>query len=187
MQRFFLDFNSLDQFTFSLRSLGESLSCPHCHKSNQLRSHGRVYKQRSMTQRIIVGKRVFCSNRYQHQGCGRTVQLYVAQAIPGLRYSTSEAYAFVSALLKGTRLEEAYLKATNQSDPRQAWRWLKKLEHNLSSFRCQLTRAVLEKNRWKLRLSRRLRLLLSTFQALFAALPHCPCQQFQWQQQHPFL
>lgn len=186
MQRFFLDFHSLDQFTFSLRALGDQVSCPHCHQSSQLISHGRVYKQRSMTRRVIVGKRVFCSNRHQHQGCGRTVQLYVAQAIPGLRYSTSEVYAFISKLLEGASLEEAYLKATQQTDPRHAWRWLKRLEHNLSAFRCCLTPGALDKARWSLRPSLRFRLLLSTLQALFARLLPRPCA-FQWQQQQAFL
>ncbi len=57
-----------------------------------------------------------------------------------LTYSTSQELGKQS-------LEEAYLKAIQQSDPRHAWHWLKKLEHNLGSFRCQLTRAVLTKSR----------------------------------------
>lgn len=186
MQRFFPDFDSLDRFTLSLRALADQVSCPHCSNTRQMVSHGRVYKQRSMSRRVLVGKRVFCSNRYQHQGCGRTFQLYVALVIPGLRYGTSEVFRFLSALRNEDSLETAYTKATRQTDPRHGWRWLQRLQHNLTHFRCALQgRPVLSSV--AAGCSRRLRLLLTTVQALFEQLPECPCTQFQCQQQRAFM
>lgn len=186
MQRFFPDFDSLDRFTLSLRALGDQVSCPHCLNTRQLISHGRVYKQRSISRRVIVGKRVFCSNRYQHQGCGRTFQLYVALAIPGLRYGTSEVFRFLSSLRNGHSLEAAYTKATGQTDPRHGWRWLQRLQDNLTHFRCAL-QGRLEPSRVVEGCSRRLKLLLTTVHALFEQLPECPCVQFQCQQQRAFM
>jgi hypothetical protein len=190
MQRFFPDFDSLNRFTLSLRALGDQVQCPHCSKTRQLISHGRVYRhdrQGPSVRSVVVGKRVFCSNRYQHTGCGRTLQIYVVQVIPRLRYGTSEVFRFVSALLSECDVNEAYSAATGQSDPRQGWRWLKRLALNLGAFRCWLAKAGAEPVAWQLRGSRRVRLLLSTLAALFALLPTCPCAHLQWQQQAAFM
>ena len=185
MQRFFPDFDSLNRFTSSLDALGDRVQCPHCSKGCQLVSHGVVYKQRSIRQREPVGKRIFCSNRYQHRGCGRTIQLYIAQVIPALRYSTSAVFRFLSSLLKGLTLEEAYSLATGQTDSRHAWRWLRKLEHNLTDFRCVLRNGL--KTVWGSSRSRRMKLLLPTIQTLLAQQARCPCAQYQLQQQRVFM
>lgn len=179
MQRFFKDFESLDRFTLSLDCYDDTLQCPHCAKREQLVSHGVIYKQRSSRQREAVGKRVLCSNRYGRTGCGRTVQLYVAQVIPSLQYSTPQVFVFLSALLMNLTVKAAYQAATGQSEVRHAWRWLTKLERNLTDFRCFLdvrlapfTIAVKER-------CRRLQLMLPTFERLFSTLPHCPCSHYQ--------
>lgn len=189
MQRFFLDFDSLERFTLSLKALGDQVKCPHCSKTRQLISHGRLYRYRRGTtgQPVVVGKRVFCSNRYQHTGCGRTIRFYLAQVIPAVRYRTSEVFRFVSALLLGTAVDEAYSSATGQPDARQGWRWLKGLVLNLATFRCWLAKAGIEPTTWTLRRSRRLQLLLPALSALFALLPVCPCAHFQYQQQAALL
>lgn len=187
MQRFFKDFESIDRFTLSLNCFGERLQCPHCSKSDQLVSHGVIYKQRSMNEREPVGKRVFCSNRYQHSGCGRTVQLYRTQVIPSLQYGTAQVFLFLSSLLMNLTLEDAYETATGQTEPRNAWRWLQKLMHKLTDFRfflkdhLKLENACIQLN------NRRLTLLLSTLKALFSELLHCPCAHYQLHSQHAFI
>lgn len=179
MQRFFPDFESLDRFTFSLGCFAEQLPCPHCAKCHQLVSHGVIYKQRSMNKREPVGKRVFCSNRYQHQGCGRTVQLYVATVTPKRQYAVAAVLAFVSALLREASVSAAYQTATGQANTRQAWRWLNNLMHRLTDFRTHIHRHVEPAATAFDSRCRRLRLLLPTLQRLFAQLPANPGTHYQ--------
>ena len=187
MQRFFNDFDSLDRFTLSLDCFDETLRCPHCSKNHQLVSHGVIYKQRSIDKREAVGKRVFCSNRHGRSGCGRTVQLYVAQGIPAMQYGAAHLFVFLSSLFVGLAVETAYRKATGQSASRHGWRWLSKLTRSLTDFRGFLKRRPAPVTpRFQVR-SRRLQLLLPTLEKLFARLPHCPCLNYQLACQRAFI
>ena len=187
MQRFFDDFVSLDRFTLSLDSLGESLQCPHCLKSNHLISHGIVYKQFAIHKREAVGKRVFCSNRHQRSGCGRTVQLYLKKVFPSLQYGASQLFVFLSLLLLKTSVKVAYQTATDQNDSRQAWRWLNKLNLKLTDFRCALELSGKTSDCEFTHKGRRLRLLLSTLKNLFSKLTDCPCSNYQLIYQQAFI
>lgn len=187
MQRFFNDFHALDRFSLSLDCLDETLQCPHCLKSNQLVSHGVIYKQRSINDREPVGKRIFCSNRYQHTGCGRTVALYAAQVIPAKQYGAAHLFVFLSSLLMNLTVAAAYRAATGQSQSRHAWRWLSQLLRRLTDFRCCLKERLSPlTTRFHVR-SRRLQLLLPTLEKLFDQLPPCPCSRYQLECQAAFI
>lgn len=187
MQRFFPDFESLDRFTLSLDCHPDTLQCPHCSSRAQLVSHGVVYKQRSIHQREAVGKRVLCSNRYQHAGCGRTIQFYVADVLPGLCYGTAHLWLFLSMLLRNRSVECAYQEATGRQEARHAWRWLRRLDHKLGDFRCCLSvRTDKASARFQARV-RRLRLLLPTLTRLFSHFRPCPCAGYQLDQQIAFI
>ena len=187
MQRFFNDFDALNRFTLSLDSLGEKLQCPHCSKSNQLVSHGLIYKQHSIHKRETVGKRVFCSNRHNRSGCGQTVQLYLKDVIPSLQYGTAQVFVFLSLLLKNLSVKAAYQSATGQIDSRNAWRWIRKLTRNLTDYRCALNLPFHSLTFNFNHRFQRLRLLLSTLKKLFSQLPNCPCSYYQLTHQHAFI
>jgi len=185
MKRFFPDFESLDRFTLSLSCFDDKLQCPHCAKSHHLVSHGVIYKQRSIKQREAVGKRVFCSNRFQHNGCGRTVQLYVATVVPMLRYSVATVFSFLSALLMNVSVNAAYQSATGQVEPRHAWRWLHKLHRRLTDFRTFVHgRCASLASTFHTR-CRRLQVVLPTLQSLFSLTPLSPCAHYQLARQQP--
>ena len=187
MDRFYPDIESLDAFTLSLDGLGETIRCAHCHRCNQMISHGFIYRQHTSVEKEPVGKRVFCSNRYGRSGCGRTHQLYVAHRFPFLRYGAAALLIFLCSLLMGRSLEDAYEAATGQVEPRNAWRWLRRLMHNLSDFRCFL-KARLKPLEADLPLkNRRLSLLLSTLKPILSQWPHDPCRHYQLQQQRAFI
>jgi hypothetical protein len=185
MQRFFPDFDSIDHFTLSLRCFAEKVHCPHCTKSDHLISHGIIYKQRSINKREAVGKRVLCSNRFQHKGCGRTVQLYVATTIPTVQYATATVFAFLFSLLMNFDIATAYRTATGQTDARHAWRWLHRIHLRLSDFRtfvfarCESLAATFTTR------CRRLQVLLPTLHALFSLQPVAPCAHYQLSSQQP--
>lgn len=187
MDRFYPDIESLDAFTLSLAGLGEKIQCNHCQQYGQMVSHGFIYHQHASAEKVPVGKRLFCSNRHGRSGCGRTHQLYVAHRFPYLRYGAAQLLIFLTSLLIGSHLEDAYEAATGQVEPRNAWRWLKRLKLNLTDFRCFLyahsrpmEAAVQLKNQ-------RLSLLFSTLQPLLSLFPRCPCCQYQIQQQRAFI
>lgn len=62
MQKFFADFETINQLTLSLDYHQDKLECRHCFKHDQFVSHGIVYKQRSIAEVEKVGKRIFCVN-----------------------------------------------------------------------------------------------------------------------------
>lgn len=187
MDTFYPDIETLDAFTFSLDALGENIQCKHCHQCGQMISHGFVYKQHASAEKEPVGKRVFCSNRYGRSGCGRTHQFYVAHRFPFLRYGAAQLLIFLSSLLMGRALEDAYEAATGQVEPRNAWRWLKRLTFKLTDFRCFLKERLKLADACIQLKNRRLSLLLSTLKPLLSQLPHRPCSHYQLQQQCAFI
>lgn len=142
MQTFFSSIDAINQFTSSLKSLTDKDACSHCSKHNQWVAHGYVYKQRSISEREAVGKRILCGNRYGKVGCGRTRQLYVQSNIPHLSYGVATIAMFVALLLQGFDATQAYRQSTKKEniDHRQGWRWLQKLFCQLGYFRSLIQR-----------------------------------------------
>ena len=185
MQRFFKDYDSINQFSLSLDYHQDKLECVHCLKSDQFVSHGIIYKQRSSTFAEKVGKRLFCSNRSARNGCGRTYQLYTANEVPSFRYGASQLFIFIVALLANLHIGEAYYQATGQIETRNAWRWLKKLNDKLSDYRSFLkVRTDIHSGRLASRCNSLLH-LLPTFFRLFT-LRNNGCVHYQMSQQKPF-
>jgi len=188
MKQFYPDFESIHVFTLSLDFHQNELECAHCRQNDQFVSHGIIYKQRSGSFTEKVGKRIFCSNRCGRKGCGRTFQLYVANEVPSCRYGAAHLFVFISALMAKLNIEEAYLKATGQSESRHAWRWLKKFMVKLSEYRSFLKVRQVPQDSCAHQTrssSRYLRHLLPTFARLLAS-PHKGCAHYQMMQQRPF-
>lgn len=184
MDRFYPDIESLNAFTHSLASLGEKIQCKHCQRCGQMVSHGFIYTQ---VEKEPVGKRLFCSNRYGRSGCGRTQQLYLAHRFPFLRYDAAQLLIFLYSLLMGYALDEAYEAATGQVEPRNAWRWVKRLICNLTDFRCFIKTHLKSADTALQLKNRRLSLLLSTLNPLLSLFPHNPCRHYQLLQQRAFI
>ena len=73
MQIYYASLPAIEQQTRQL----DHAQCRHCGQTQQLVSHGFIYKKQVGADPIATGKRVLCSNRHQHTGCGRTMQLYL--------------------------------------------------------------------------------------------------------------
>lgn len=176
MQIFFSSLQSLQTYTQTLDYLPESDTCQHCQKNNQWASHGFVYKQVSIQQREVAGKRILCSNRYGRKGCGRTRQLYLSGFVPQRQYALDKLIAFVVSLLIGCTVSKAYQQARNNfyKNTRHAWRWLHALHVQLGLFRSLWPQgASLEPahlfHRFYPR-SRRLNILLTTLRHMFETM-----------------
>jgi len=184
MRTFFDNIDILHRFTLELDRHRDDLACKSCSKSNQFVSHGFVYKKHSQGRQRTVGKRILCSNRYGKSGCGRTTRLYLSDEMPLLQYTAEHLFIFLVALLAGFSIHSAYTRATRSLNPRNAYRWLNKLQRKLMDYRnvlATLPRTVppLFANR-----SRRLQLLLQTLHQLLSI---SPCQYYQQHHQSAFI
>ena len=153
--------------------------CNHCQQSQQLISHGFVYKKQAVAAaQQAIGKRVFCSNRDGHSGCGRTIRLYLDTRVRYLHYAGCCVVAFVLLLMRGMNVQHAYRQVTGCDDPRNAYRWLKKLWVQLSVYR-----SLLHQPQWQPSAvtgrSPRLELLASSFTALWQQFGQPLCARYQ--------
>ncbi len=187
MNSYFDDLPTLHLFTLSLDCQAEPMPCRHCSKSDQWVSHGYVYKNQHLGQTQIVGKRTFCSNRSGRTGCGRTTRLYLTTEVATLQYTTFHLTAFVLALLAGLTIQQAYQRATHTNDPRNAYRWLDKLQCKLIQYRGYLKRQPAQTVIGFNTRSKQRRLLFSTLQALFSNVGELACALFQKQTQTAFI
>jgi hypothetical protein len=185
MQVYFPSFEAIEQHTRQL----QYQPCRHCQQTQQLISHGRVYKKRPGAAPEPVGKRVFCSNRNHHTGCGRTMRLYLGATVRRLHYAGLQMVAFVLGLLTPLTVQVAYFRATGTTEPRHAYRWLAKLEARMGDYRslCHTVPLPASPSPSVRQPSLRRRLLTSTLGQLLMRFGQPLCASFQQQLQRSFL
>lgn len=187
MKKFFANIDSLHQFTLTLDAMPEPAVCPQCRKTDQFVSHGFIYKRLNLGKRQTIGKRIFCSNRSGRSGCGSTCQLYISQTLPSLQYNALHLFVFLRSLIASFSIQVAYQKATGTLEPRNAYRWLNKLQNKLIDYRVPLRRPKqLIKPPFQTR-TKRLQLLLSTLSNRFKPLNDSPCAHYQMLTQTAFI
>ncbi len=177
MPLFFSSLSDIERYTQTLYYE----PCQHCKQTTHLLSHGYVRKK---TSHRPIAKRIFCSNRHQHKGCGRTIQLYVDSVIPALHYSGTAIIAFLMAFIQGMTITQAYQSATRAASSRNAFRWLHKTMFRLSKFRSLLP-VLPQAQRYPDSIRRSL--LHSTFNALSERWGTSLCSAYQSEFQRPFL
>lgn len=131
MHIYYPSLSAIEQQTRQL----DQVPCHYCQQTQQLVSHGFVYKKQAGAAPQAVGKRVFCSNRQRHTGCGRTMRLYLDSTVRWLHYAGAHVVAFMLALMAGRTVQQAYSQAAGTDDPRHAYRWLHRLGAQLSCYR----------------------------------------------------
>ena len=181
-------YSSLEAIEQQTRQLNHE-QCAHCKQTHQLVSHGFIRKKRVGDEPEAVGKRVFCSNRLNHTGCGRTVQLYLDSTLRYLHYAGIAVVAFVLALITGMTIRRAYHHATGAATPRHAYRWLNRLGAQMSAYRSLSHRPALQGTGLGVAANRPLRwvLLTSTFKGLLLQFGQPLCAGYQRQLQRSFL
>lgn len=185
MQRYYSSLQAIEQQTMQL----DDEPCRHC-RQTQLVSHGFVYKKQTGAELQPVGKRVFCSNRQPHAGCGRTTRLYLDTTVRRLRYTGAQIVAFMLAVIAGNTVRQAYWQATGCADPRHAWRWLNRFDAQLSRYRSLAHQPLLHDAEPSAILANRparYRLLASTFGQLLQRFGQPVCARYQLALQRSFL
>lgn len=71
--------------------------CPHCKAVGSLNRHGflRGFDESSPRQKTVCARRVFCSNRNNRSGCGRTFSVWAADKIQRLSLTASALWRFL--------------------------------------------------------------------------------------------
>ena len=185
MQIYYPSLQAIEQQTIQL----DLARCAHCQRTRQLVSHGFIRKKRVGADPEAVGKRVFCSNRNQRTGCGRTMQLYLDATVRYLHHAGATVMAFVLSLMAGVSIEQAYLGATGAGTARNGYRWLTRLNAQLTFYRSLSHRPPLREAGAGAAPNRSLRLasLMATFEALLQRFGQPLCAAYQRQLQGPLL
>jgi hypothetical protein len=79
----------------------KSTACPHCKLTGLLVLHGflRGYDESSPREKTVRARRIFCSNRNNRQGCGRTFSVWLADKIRRLSLSAGCLWTFLQSVV----------------------------------------------------------------------------------------
>ena len=101
--------SSVEELEVSLRD-AKLLLCPHCKRCGTLIGHGflRGYDEHCSEQ-VIRGRRLFCSNRFLRQGCGRTVAILLNHVMPRFGVRAATLFAFAKTVVMGVSRRAAWL------------------------------------------------------------------------------
>jgi len=103
------------RFVPDAKALSEGLSslkqqcCQGCEQTETLNRHSFLYGNDPATKdgRLCRGQRVFCSNRGQRGGCGRTFAIFFADILPRHTVSATLLWKLLGQLLTSTSVEAA--------------------------------------------------------------------------------
>ena len=104
-------------------------ACPHCRQTGALIGHGflRGYAERG-SERVVRGRRLFCSDRHLRPGCGRTFSVTLRTMMLGFVVRTLTLLGFARAVLGGLTRRAAWLAeaggALSLSSGYRLWRRL---------------------------------------------------------------
>ncbi len=113
-------------------------ACEHCRRVGWLVGHGRVlgYAERS-SERVVRGRRLFCSNRGRRHGCGRTIAVRLASVVVRHVVRADTWFALFVALAHGARCAAAWRSSSTMS-PRTGYRLRDRLAHARHALRTTL-------------------------------------------------
>jgi len=134
MANFIPRMNSESGTFLHLRWLFQQQICPHCQRSETLKSHGFL---RSCHDKLR-GLRLFCSNRNSNKGCGRTHSIYFDDVIANCSLDFRQVSRIIERVLKGGR-ECSQIKNVSRGICSQAtaYRWIRKTKLAQAALRYQ--------------------------------------------------
>lgn len=175
--------SSIEQLDASLCN-AKLLLCPHCKHSGTLIGHGflRGYAEHG-SERVIRGRRLFCSDRSLRQGCGRTVAILLDCVMPRFSVRTTMLFALAAAVIGGRSLRSAWQLAAPSLSLSSVYRLWQRLLGAQSTWRTRLLmRCVPPVTMSPVPLAQ----LLDHFRMALAPC-QCPFSAFQNQLQSPLL
>lgn len=131
----------------------------------------------------VRGQRVFCSNRGQRGGCGKTFSLVLAEVLPRHTLTASLVWQWLVKMLASFSVKAAVEKLRLPFALETFHRLHRRLQCGLDLVRTRLCREQSPPA------SRQSQALMQTVEHLRAVFPEsvCPPMSFQLRFQHPFL
>ena len=153
-------------------------ACPHCKAIGLLVRHGflRGYDESSPREKTVRARRIFCSNRNNRPGCGRTFSVWLADKIRRLSLTAGRLWMFLQAVVVGG-IGEAIRRVNCHLSDRQMQRIWKRFDLGQSHIRTALWQQCEPPELAKSPQSPAAEVLAH----LLAAFPHadCPIAAFQ--------
>lgn len=109
--------------------------CPYCQQCNTLVKHSKIYRTaKEKGQYIFHGQRIFCSNKKNKNGCGRTFSLNLTIKLPRFNKFTKEVYSFFKKFLETFIISVAWAFAYPQSfDINTPYRFTRLIQKSLGN------------------------------------------------------
>lgn len=153
-------------------------ACPHCKAIGLLVRHGflRGDDESSPREKTVRARRIFCSNRNNRPGCGRTFSVWLADKIRRLSLTAGRLWMFLQAVVVGG-IGEAIRRVNCHLSDRQMQRIWKRFDLGQSHIRTALWQQCEPPELAKSPQSPAAEVLAH----LLAAFPHadCPIAAFQ--------
>jgi hypothetical protein len=158
----------IDTFYMKLKHI----RCPHCKLMGFLILHGflRGYEEKDTKQRVMRGRRVFCSSRKRRKGCGKTFSVLLIDVIKRFSIKANSLWTFLKAISEGKSKKKAFESAALPLTIVAAYRIWNKLLDSQVSLRTQL--ALISKPP---SLEKITEPIIQTIKHLEEAFPSSPC------------
>ena len=113
--------------------------CPHCRRTGCLILHGYLYGyDENGSDRVKRGKRIFCSNRKNKQGCGKTFSMLMAGMIKSMTIGAARVWNFLDNVRQGIPVSKAFSKTGTAMTVSSAYRIFKRFKENQPRIRTLL-------------------------------------------------
>jgi hypothetical protein len=184
--------NVLRRFLRSLEGLGQylqllkELCCPVCGAAETLNAHSKLYGNNpdgGGNGEIQRGQRVWCSNRGQRGGCGRSFSIFLAEVLPRHTVNAAWLWKLLQRLLGGSSVKAAVEALKLPLALQSIYHLLERLRQRLAAVRSTLSREQ------KAPASVQTDALFQTVEHLRQVFPKsiCPCTEFQLHFQRPLI
>ncbi len=132
-------FASAEQRDASLALLKCS-ACPHCKNTGTLNRHGflKGYDEQNFKQKAFRAIRVFCSNRSNAGGCGRTFRVWIAEKVKRLFIDAKRLWQFLEHAATTGNKSQAFQKLSCSLSESATYRIWERFRLALSAIRTKL-------------------------------------------------
>lgn len=115
--------------------------CPHCHVTGCLNKHGKRERYDEITGEVTAcNARVFCNNRGNMDGCGRTYSVVLIERLYQRIVSCQTLWGFLLLLLAGKSIKDAWEDTTKAFTTDNGYKTRKSFIKSQSHIRTLLNR-----------------------------------------------
>lgn len=116
--------------------------CPHCKRSETLNRHGSLKGHdtglKASEGKLLRGRRVYCSNRGQRQGCGKTFPVLFSSVLKGHLVGACTLSGFLKKIAAGASISKAWEQSTSRFCLENGYRLIRRFEAIESFLRTTL-------------------------------------------------